>query len=335
MTSRFREELGRRRGLRQDGQPSGDLDRADIEAAIRITVATAGRAVFFSGLTVLLGLTGLILFDFPILRSVGIAGAIVVGMAVLAALTLLPAILAVLGPRLDALRVRRVDGGDGSDGRWARLARRVMRHPVAVFVPTLAFLLLLGAPFLHVRFNAPDATILPPEIASRAAFDTPSGGSSERAGSRPLSLAIRTTGQATSAANVVACSTTTRAGSRRTRESSASTELSMLTPACRAKQYQLILSARPADPPTDTRPTRWPRTTRGDLTAFTVITNYAPNRPEAPRGPGQGPARSTSDPLSPAPRASQSSPSGVVRSRSSTWSTASRSTSRRPGCSSS
>ncbi len=78
-----------------------------------------------------------------------------------------------------------------------------MRHPVAVFVPTLAFLLLLGAPFLHVRFNAPDATILPPEIASRAAFDTLQGKFGEGRFA-PLSLAIRTTGPATSAANVSA-----------------------------------------------------------------------------------------------------------------------------------
>ena len=69
-----------------------------------MTVATAGRAVFFSGLTVLLGLIGLILFEFMILRSVGIAGAIVVGLAVAAALTLLPAILAILGDRIDAVR---------------------------------------------------------------------------------------------------------------------------------------------------------------------------------------------------------------------------------------
>ena len=70
------------------------------------TVATAGRAVFFSGVTVLVGLLGLVLFDFMVLRSVGVAGAIVVGLAVVAALTLLPAVLAILGPRLDAAPVR-------------------------------------------------------------------------------------------------------------------------------------------------------------------------------------------------------------------------------------
>ena len=102
-----------------------------------------------------------------ILRSVGIAGAIVVGLAVASALTLLPAVLTILGPRIDRLAIRRVSPRPGSDGPWARLARRVMRHPVAVLVPTLAFILLLGSPFLHVRFNAPDSSILPASVPSR------------------------------------------------------------------------------------------------------------------------------------------------------------------------
>ncbi|MBF8289927.1 MAG: hypothetical protein HW391_895, partial [Chloroflexi bacterium] len=139
MTSRFREEMAAR-----DWRPEA------VEDAVGATVATAGRAVFFSGLTVLLGVLGLVLFEFMILRSVGIAGAIVVGLAVLAALTVLPALLAIVGPRLDSMRVRRLRGrapGDGAaldDGPWARLANRVMDHPIRVLVPTLAVLLLLG-----------------------------------------------------------------------------------------------------------------------------------------------------------------------------------------------
>ena len=159
MTSRFREELARRDGP----------DR--VAEAVRATVATAGRAVFFSGLTVLLGLLGLVLFEFMILRSVGIAGAIVVGLTVAAALTLLPAVLAIVGTRIDAFSIRKVTVEPGADGPWARLARRVMRHPVAVLVPTLALLLALGVPFLHVRFNAPDSTILPASVPSREAYD--------------------------------------------------------------------------------------------------------------------------------------------------------------------
>ncbi len=81
---------------------------------------------------------------------------------------------------------------DRVDGPWARLARRVMRHPVAVLIPTLLFLLVLGSPFLHVRFNAPDASILPASVPSRAAFDRLAAdfGEGEFA---PIVLAIRTT----------------------------------------------------------------------------------------------------------------------------------------------
>ena len=272
MTSRFREELHRRRS-------DGDVDQR-VEAAIRVTVATAGRAVFFSGLTVLLGLTGLILFEFPILRSVGIAGAIVVGLAVAAALTLLPAILGVLGERLDALRVRRVNEAEETDGPWARLARRVMRHPVAVFVPTLGFLLVLGLPFLHVRFNAPDATILPPEVASRAAFDL----LDDKFGAgrfAPISLAIRTTGPVTSAANVAALVDYSRrlAADPRIRRVDGLVDVD---PRLTKDQYVLLYGA-PAGPPDRFVATALAATTKGDLTMFTLTTPYGPNADEARR----------------------------------------------------
>src|SRR3954451_4048050 len=136
MTSRFREELAAR---------GGGLDA--VEEAVGATARTAGRAVFFSGLTVLLGLLGLVLFDFMILRSVGIAGAVVVALGVAAAMTLLPAVLAFAGVHLERFRVRRVKTRATAEGAWSRLAWWVMRRPVAVLVPTLAVLLLLGTPF--------------------------------------------------------------------------------------------------------------------------------------------------------------------------------------------
>lgn len=159
VTSRFREEL-----WRHDG---------DVTAAVEMTIGTAGRAIFFSGLTVLIGLSGLTLFGFMFLRSVGIAGVVVVSCSVLAALTLLPAVLSVIGTRIDRLRLTRRarPGRDSEYGFWSELARRVMRHPVVVLVPTLALLLLLGAPFLHVQVSSPDATILPTDLPSRQAFD--------------------------------------------------------------------------------------------------------------------------------------------------------------------
>ena len=266
MTSRFREELA----LRPDGPER-------VPEAVRVAVATAGRAVFFSGLTVLLGLLGLVLFEFMILRSVGIAGAIVVGLAVASALTLLPAILTILGPRVDRFAVRKVARTPGTDGAWSRLARRVMRHPVAVLVPTLAFILVLGSPFLHVRFNAPDASILPPEVPSRAAFDrlTAEFGEGEFA---PLVIAVRTAGPATAPANLAALYDYSRrlaADPRVTRVDS----LVDLDPRLTLAQYTLLYGD-PNGPRDRYVQAGLAATTHGDLTAFTLYTPYGPNRDE-------------------------------------------------------
>ncbi|MGZ6340496.1 MAG: MMPL family transporter [Candidatus Limnocylindrales bacterium] len=267
MTSRFREELAVRR---RRGDP---LDAA-IEASVRITVATAGRAVFFSGLTVLLGLLGLVLFEFMVLRSVGIAGAVVVGLAVAAALTLLPAILSLLGPRLDALAVRRVNAEARPDGPWARLARWVMDRPVAVFVPTLALILILGSPFLAVRFNAPDATILPPSVPSRAAYDRLAAnfGVGEFA---PILLAVRTEGLATSPDNVAKLYAYSRRLAADPRISRVDGMVD-LDPRITLAQYQLLYAA-PGGPPDRIAQTALSQLTRGDLTAFTITTPYDPN----------------------------------------------------------
>ena len=267
MTSRFREELTHR--------PADDPQR--VAEAVRVTVATAGRAVFFSGLTVLLGLLGLVLFEFMILRSVGIAGAIVVGLAVLAALTLLPAVLLLIGSRLDRFTVRRVAVGTNVNGPWARLARWVMRRPVAVLIPTLAVLLVLGSPFLHVRFNAPDASILPPNVPSRAAFDrlTKEFGEGEFA---PLTLAVRTVGEATSPDNLGRLYDY----SRRLAADPRVVRVESLVDVDRRlslQQYRLLYGD-PNGPRDRFVATALSATTNGDLTAFTVFTPYGPNRDE-------------------------------------------------------
>lgn len=160
VTSRFREEL-----KRSDG---------DVGEAVVRSVATAGKAVFFSGLTVLIGLSGLSFFSFMFLRSVGIAGVVVVACATLAALTLLPAVLSIVGNRIDRFPIhpwRSTPWAGRTRGAWAGLARRVMAHPVLVLIPTLGFLLLLGSPFLNVNVSSPDGRILPTDLASRQGFD--------------------------------------------------------------------------------------------------------------------------------------------------------------------
>ena len=153
VVSRFREELVRH----------------EAEDAIGIAMATAGRAVLFSGLTVFIGLLGLMTFEFMALRSLGVAGSVVVAVSVAAAMTLLPAILAVAGRRINAFPIlpQRVAGGRF----WQRTAGWVMRHAGAVFVGVLALLVALGLPFLRVDFGAPDASILPTDVQSRKGFD--------------------------------------------------------------------------------------------------------------------------------------------------------------------
>ena len=148
---------------------------ASVERAVAWSIATAGRAVLFSGATVMIGLLALLTFDITALRSMGIAGALVVGISILAALTLLPALLGMLGPRIDALAVAPLMASvfkpQAEDGFWHRLARFVMGRPVLVLVPLLTLLIGLGLPFLRVEFGAPDASILPPDVQSRRGFD--------------------------------------------------------------------------------------------------------------------------------------------------------------------
>ena len=157
ITCRFREEMAR----------SGD----DVSGAVQRTVATAGRAVFFSGLTVLIGLSGLVSFSFMFLRSVGIAGVIVVLGSTAASLTLLPAILSILGPRIDRWTIQLPTFGGANSRFWIRLSNWVMAHPIMVMLPTLALLVLLGSPFRHANISSPDVTILPENLPSRQGYE--------------------------------------------------------------------------------------------------------------------------------------------------------------------
>nr|MBA3234473.1 MMPL family transporter [Chloroflexota bacterium] len=167
IVSRYREELRR-------GRTVGE--------AVERAVATAGKAVAFSGIAVAIGLSGLLLFEAPAIRSIGIAGALVVLSSVVFALTFLPAVLGMLGHRVNALslggfvrRIRRsAPGAEGATAatstRWERIARGVMRRPIAILVPTLAILLLAGSPFLRLEQGVPGAEIYPAGVESRDAY---------------------------------------------------------------------------------------------------------------------------------------------------------------------
>ncbi len=179
VVSRFREELA--------GQP--DTSKDSVRAAVVRTMTTAGRTVLFSGLIVAASLASLLLFPQNFLRSMGYGGMAAVLVAMVAALTVLPALLGVLGPRIEFGRMpwrrgsrahvadaRTPDEVHGSEhevvhGTWARVAHSVMRRPVAYLVVIVVGLLALGSPFLGAKWGSVDERVLPISSPSRQAAD--------------------------------------------------------------------------------------------------------------------------------------------------------------------
>ncbi len=170
MVRRFRDELAEGRSARD---------------AVSWTIATAGEAILFSGLIVMIGFSGLLLIGVPIMISMGIGGAVVVGIAVLAALTLLPALLGVLGPRINSLRIpffnrftmrteQREAGADMEKeprGFWEIWAWGVMRRPVLIIVAVAALLLLLSWPIFSISIGTAGSSSLPKSAESRQGID--------------------------------------------------------------------------------------------------------------------------------------------------------------------
>ncbi len=142
----------------------------DYPEALARALEGAGRVVCFSGLALGTGLGGLLFFSGSFLFAMGIGGAVVVALAMMFALTFLPALLAVLGPRIHAWRVPIPRFGP-SEGFWQRAAAWVMRRPVAILVPTLALLLLMGSPFLRLEMTEADVRVLGVEVEARAGYE--------------------------------------------------------------------------------------------------------------------------------------------------------------------
>src|SRR5918993_1057875 len=156
IVSRFREEL------------AAGYDRGP--AVVR-TVRSAGRTVAFSALTVAASLLATLVFPVVFLRSFAYAGVAVALLAGLFSVLVLPALLYLLGHRVNALSVRRRAITPPSEGVWHRVATFVMRRPVPVATAAIALLLLLGAPFLGLRLTQPDDRVLPPDAPSREVGD--------------------------------------------------------------------------------------------------------------------------------------------------------------------
>lgn len=161
--SRFREELAE--------QPEDDPEAA--RNAIRTTMMTAGRTVLFSGLTVAVAMSALLVFPQNFLRSLGYGGMAAVLVGVVTALTILPGVLLLLGRRIDSGRMPWRRGKpvtvDTEHGAWAALAHGVMKRPVVVMVVIVGGLLLIASPFLGVKWGSVDYRVLPPDHSAHVA----------------------------------------------------------------------------------------------------------------------------------------------------------------------
>ncbi len=167
MVSRFREELRHH----------------DVEIALERMMGSVGKAVAVSGIAVAVGLSSLVVFDAAALRSMGLGGIVTVLSTLIFGLTVLPALLALLGPRINRLRVplprflRLIeDDADAADRRqghgvWSWIAARVMRRPLLVAIPVLAVLLVAGSPFLGIQLSTGQNLSDLPPVPSRIGFE--------------------------------------------------------------------------------------------------------------------------------------------------------------------
>ena len=162
VVSRFREELR----ARAQGMPAADIPAAMIRDAAGRTVDSAGRTVVFSGLTVAIALGGLLVFEAELMKGIGAAGMSVVVVAVVVALTLVPALCVVGARRL----LRRGTETAPEHGVFSRLAEWVHRYPLPIIVAVSAVLLALAAPALDLRLTSSGSELLPRSAPERQFF---------------------------------------------------------------------------------------------------------------------------------------------------------------------
>ena len=160
-------------------------------AAVGATLATAGRTVVFSSLTVAAALASLLVFPQQFLYSMGIGGVLVTLTAAVIAVTLVPSVLLLLGRRIDMLPLRRERAGAAERSGWYRLSHGVMRRPATVAAATTVILLLAGMPFLGVRFTSIDAGVLP-QSASACQVDDAARRDLRPGITTPITVAVTT-----------------------------------------------------------------------------------------------------------------------------------------------
>ncbi len=192
IVSRFREEL-----VRRDG---------DVHAALIRTMQTAGRTVIFSGLTVMISLLSLVVFPQMFLKSLGWGGAAAVMIAMIGAVTVLPAILAVMGHRVNSLSVRSIfrrgakraatdPATLGDAGFWYNVSNFVMQHPILILIVGVVPLLIVGLPFFSINISVPDHRVLPLGSEGRQVGDALMNNFSSNE-TQPIQLVVHSTSPA-------------------------------------------------------------------------------------------------------------------------------------------
>ena len=251
MVSRFREELRHH----------------DVEIALERMMGSVGKAVAVSGIAVAIGLSSLVVFDAAALRSMGIGGILTVVSTLVFGLTVLPALLALLGPRVNRLRVplprflrlveEDADEADRRQGHgvWSWIAARVMRRPLLVALPVLAVLLLAGSPFLGIQLSTGQNITDLPRIPARTGFEVIAdkfpGGESD-----PITVALTWPGEELSGALSPERQSEVAAYDDRVKELALVTQVdSVLTPppGVTADAYHALLALAPDQRPAAVR----------------------------------------------------------------------------------
>ena len=192
--SRFREELS--------------YNQQDVRTALERTMAAAGRTVIFSALTVSTSLLSLLVFPISLIRSMGLGAISTVLMAMLLSITLLPIVLALLGPRVNALSLRRFIRSrkphrtkTEEEGMWYRLSEMIMRRPVPVTIILVLLLTTLVIPFFHIKLATSGITLLPADSGARVVSQRLSQDFAQQ-GNAQLAIAVTTPGNALSPENL-------------------------------------------------------------------------------------------------------------------------------------
>jgi RND superfamily putative drug exporter len=261
--ARFREELAR--------------NEAEVRRALSRTLASAGRTILFSGLTVGTSLLCLLIFPEILLRSIGLAAISAALVAMVAALVVLPALLAILGRRINALSLRglvqrRARARRPQQGAWYHLAHLVMRWSIPVAILIIGLAVLLGTPFLNATFSTPDEHSLPAGASARIVQEQLRQDFAGQ-GVAELEIAVTTVGSTLSASNLAALNTYVL---RLQAVSGVSRVLSLtsLDPALTLQDYQQLYAHPEANPQIARASTQL---ANGNVTEI-VVTTSAPDR---------------------------------------------------------